>query len=52
MATELLERDGDRYRNSAAASRYLVRHARGYMGDYYLRQIAATLYAQVPAAAR
>ncbi len=50
--TELLERDGDRYRNSAAASRYLVRDARGYMGDYYLRQIAATLYAQVPAAAR
>ena len=50
-ATELLEREGDRYRNSAAASRYLVRHARGYMGDYYLRQIAATLYAQVPAAA-
>jgi 2-hydroxy-4-(methylsulfanyl)butanoate S-methyltransferase len=51
-ATELLERDGDRYRNTAAASRYLVRRARGYMGDYYLRQIAATLYAQVPAAAR
>jgi SAM-dependent methyltransferase len=50
--TDLLERDGDRYRNSAAASRYLVRDARGYMGDYYLRQIAATLYAQVPAAAR
>ena len=50
-ATELLEREGDRYRNSAAASRYLVRHARGYMGDYYLRQIAATLYAQIPAAA-
>ena len=51
-ATELLERDGERYRNSAAASRYLVRAARGYMGDYYLRQIAATLYAQVPAAAK
>jgi SAM-dependent methyltransferase len=50
VATDLLGRDGDRYRNSAAAGRYLVRHARGYMGDYYLRQIAATLYAQVPAA--
>ena len=50
VATDLLERDGDRYRNSAAADRYLVRHARGYMGDYYLRQIAATLYSQVPAA--
>ena len=50
VATDLLERDGDRYRNSAAADRYLVRHARGYMGDYYLRQIAATLYSQIPAA--
>jgi SAM-dependent methyltransferase len=50
VATELLERDGGRYRNSPAADRYLVRHARGYVGDYYLRQIAGTLYAQVPAA--
>ena len=50
LATELLERDGDRYRNSPAAARYLVRQARGYVGDYYLRQIAATLYPQVPAA--
>jgi 2-hydroxy-4-(methylsulfanyl)butanoate S-methyltransferase len=47
-ATKLLTREGGRYRNSAAADRYLVRHARGYVGDYYLRQIAATLYAQVP----
>jgi SAM-dependent methyltransferase len=50
VATDLLERDGNRYRNSAAADRYLVRHARGYVGDYYLRQIAATLYRQVPTA--
>lgn len=50
VATALLERDGDRYRNSAAADRYLVRRARGYVGDYYLRQIAGTLYLQVPAA--
>jgi SAM-dependent methyltransferase len=50
VATELLLRDGDRYRNSAGAARYLVRHARGYVGDYYLRQIATTLYPQVPAA--
>ena len=50
MATGLLERAGDGYRNSAAADRYLVRHARGYVGDYYLRQIAGTLYQQVPAA--
>ena len=50
VATELLERDGDRYRNSVGAERYLVRHARGYVGDYYLRQIATTLYPQLPAA--
>ena len=50
VATELLERDGDRYRNSVGAARYLVRHARGYVGDYYLRQIAGTLYAQLPTA--
>lgn len=49
-ATDLLARDGDRYRNGPAADRYLVRHARGYVGDYYLRQIAATLYSQVPLA--
>jgi hypothetical protein len=50
VAMGLLERSGDSYRNSAAADRYLVRHARGYMGEYYLRQIASTLYPQVPAA--
>jgi SAM-dependent methyltransferase len=50
VATGLVERTGDRYRNSAAADRYLVRHARGYVGDYYLRQIAGILYPQVPAA--
>jgi hypothetical protein len=50
VGTELLEREGDRYRNSPGADRYLVRHARGYVGDYYLRQIARTLYPQVPAA--
>ena len=50
VATELLARDGDRYRNRPAADRYLVRHARGYVGDYYLRQIATTLYPQVPVA--
>src|SRR5262249_54262669 len=50
VATELLTRDGGRYQNTAAADRYLVRHARGYVGDYYLRQIAGTLYSQVPVA--
>jgi 2-hydroxy-4-(methylsulfanyl)butanoate S-methyltransferase len=50
VGTELLVRAGDQYANSAAAARYLVRHARGYVGDYYVRQIAGTLYRQVPAA--
>jgi len=46
----LLVRDGETYRNSPAATRYLVRESRGYMGDYYLRQIADTLYQQLPQA--
>jgi 2-hydroxy-4-(methylsulfanyl)butanoate S-methyltransferase len=50
VGLELLARDGDVYRNSPAADRYLVRHSRGYVGEYYLRQIAGTLYAQVPSA--
>jgi SAM-dependent methyltransferase len=50
VATELLTREGDQYRNTVAADRYLVRHARGYVGEYYLRQIATTLYAQIPTA--
>ena len=47
-ALGLVERVGASYRNAHAAERYLVQHARGYMGEYYLRQIAETLYAQVP----
>jgi hypothetical protein len=50
VATALLLRDGERYRNSVGAERHLVRHARGYLGGYYLRQIATTLYPQIPAA--
>jgi len=49
-ALGLLERDGARFRNAPAAARYLVPDARGYMGEYYLRQIAGTLYGQVPLA--
>jgi hypothetical protein len=49
-ALGLLERDEGRYRNRPAASRYLVAGSRGYMGDYYLRQIAETLYSQLPRA--
>jgi hypothetical protein len=48
LALGLVERDGTSYRNTPAAQRYLVRHARGYMGEYYLRQIAETLYARMP----
>ena len=48
VALGLVERDGATYRNSGPAARYLVADARGYMGDYYLRQIAETLYHQMP----
>jgi 2-hydroxy-4-(methylsulfanyl)butanoate S-methyltransferase len=48
VALQLLERDGGVYRNTQAAQRYLVRNTRGYMGDYYLNQIAETLYLQMP----
>jgi predicted nicotinamide N-methyase len=50
LALGLIERTGEGYRNTPAAQRYLVRHARGYIGDYYLRQIGETLYAQIPVA--
>ncbi|MGE3990622.1 methyltransferase [Pseudorhodoplanes sp.] len=46
----LVLRENERYRNSKAAARYLVRESRGYMGEYYLRQIADTLYQQLPQA--
>ncbi len=52
VALELIERDGSSYRNTRAASRYLVPGARGYMGDYYLKQISETLYHQMPDARR
>lgn len=47
-ALELIECEENSYRNTSAAQRYLVRNTRGYMGEYYLRQIAEILYAQVP----
>ena len=40
----LLAWDGHRYSNSPTAQRFLVRTARSYVGDYYLRQISAVLY--------
>jgi hypothetical protein len=50
-AMDLVERVGDHYQNASAANRLLVEHARGYIGEYYLRQIAETLYSQIPGAA-
>ncbi|MET0866520.1 MAG: class I SAM-dependent methyltransferase [Pseudorhodoplanes sp.] len=52
VALDLIEREGPLFRNTRAASRYLVQDARGYMGDYYLKQIAETLYHQMPDAKR
>jgi len=49
-ALHLIEQTGDHYRNTPAADRFLVRHARGYMGHYYLQQIAGTLYSELPIA--
>src|SRR4029077_7368378 len=48
LAIELIAWEGGSYCNAPAAQRYLVRGARGYMGEYYLRQIAETLYSQMP----
>jgi SAM-dependent methyltransferase len=44
LALGLLTWDGQYYRNSPAAQRFLVSTARSYVGDYYLRQISAVLY--------
>ena len=44
LALGLLAWDGQHYSNSPAAQRFLVRTARSYVGDYYLRQISAVLY--------
>jgi 2-hydroxy-4-(methylsulfanyl)butanoate S-methyltransferase len=44
----LLTWDGQRYHNSPAAQRFLVRTGRSYVGDYYLRQISAVLYDRMP----
>lgn len=39
VATGLLERTGDRYRNAPTADRYLVRHARGYVARPHIPDI-------------
>jgi 2-hydroxy-4-(methylsulfanyl)butanoate S-methyltransferase len=50
LALKLLTSDGERYSNSPAAQRFLVRTASGYVGDYYLRQISLIVYPQLPLA--
>jgi hypothetical protein len=40
--------DGERYFNSPAVQRFLVRTSRSYIGDYYLRQISPILYPRLP----
>ncbi len=50
-ALGLLEREGEGlYRNAEAAGTYLDGASRRYIGDYYLRQVAALLYPSAPAA--
>jgi len=48
LALRLLEWDGERYSNSSAAQRFLVRTSRSYVGDYYLRQVSPLLYPRLP----
>ncbi len=43
----LVDREAERFVNGHAASRYLVRGVRGYVGDYYLKQIAGIMYPAV-----
>jgi 2-hydroxy-4-(methylsulfanyl)butanoate S-methyltransferase len=44
LALDLISWDGERYGNSSASQRFLVRSSRSFVGDYYLRQIDAVLY--------
>jgi 2-hydroxy-4-(methylsulfanyl)butanoate S-methyltransferase len=44
LALDLISWDGERYHNSPASQRFLVRSSRSYVGDYYLRQIDGVLY--------
>jgi hypothetical protein len=48
VALRLLTWNGQRYANSPAARRFLVRTTRSYVGDYYLRQISALIYSSLP----
>src|SRR5690348_13889256 len=48
LALRLLSWDGERYSNSPAAQRFLVRTSRSYVGDYYLRQVSPIIYPRLP----
>lgn len=48
----LVNREAERFVNSHAAGRYLVRGVRGYVGDYYLKQVAGIMYPAVAQASR
>jgi hypothetical protein len=48
QALGLVTWDGASYANSPAAQRFLVRTARGYIGDYYLRQVSPLIYDRLP----
>jgi hypothetical protein len=48
LALNLLTRESERYANSPAAARFLVRASRSYVGDYYLRQISPIVYPDMP----
>ncbi len=48
LALDLITWDGERYANSPLAQRFLVKTARGYVGDYYLRQVSFLIYDRMP----
>jgi hypothetical protein len=48
QALDLVTWDGASYANSPAALRFLVKTTRGYIGDYYLRQVSLLIYDRLP----
>jgi 2-hydroxy-4-(methylsulfanyl)butanoate S-methyltransferase len=48
QALGLVTWDGAIYANSPAAQRFLVTRTRGYVGDYYLRQVSTLIYERLP----
>jgi predicted nicotinamide N-methyase len=48
QALGLVTWDGAIYANSPGAQRFLVTTTRGYIGDYYLRQVSTLIYERMP----